>query len=376
MRSVCADCSEPFTDNWLDRRRIWWVVYCFSAGSDLTFGHPSTLPTSGVDVLPLTNVHDVVRPLAPCYDCPHSSPCVFSQSFTPAAHSRPPPVDAPTPYASIILQTFFHSFATQVINYLTTAQATLTSADVLRLNRDVDTLQSSLPPYFFREQPAWFDFSRAKLCWRLDNLRMVILRQTFLKVSLGQGPPSPEEEQIFERCVACAGEVIRSVQRFTESGPKSAMEWWYCLCVDFLGLSKEACLHDNRDTCRHFLFPAAFIPLIALRVRSASASAVDWVVVLQSAKGVLERVQHALLKPLASRCLAIISAVANLDGARHEEVNLDVDFTSFLEKLAAPVENEGMPSTALQVPGLGALTDLDALFSWFTPAGSPQPQPM
>ncbi|GJN94729.1 hypothetical protein Rhopal_007820-T1 [Rhodotorula paludigena] len=325
--------ATPFEQE--QRRRIWWVVYCFSAGSDLTFGHPSTLPTSGVDVLPLTNVHDV--------------------SFTPAAHSRPPPVDAPTPYASIILQTFFHSFATQVINYLTTAQATLTSADVLRLNRDVDTLQSSLPPYFFREQPAWFDFSRAKLCWRLDNLRMVILRQTFLKVSLGQGPPTPEEEQIFERCVACAGEVIRSVQRFTDSGPKSAMEWWYCL---------------------HFLFPAAFIPLIALRVRSASASAVDWVVVLQSAKGVLERVQHALLKPLAGRCLAIISAVANLDGARHEEVNLDVDFTSFLEKLAAPVENEGMPSTALQVPGLGALTDLDALFSWFTPAGSPQPQPM
>merc|ERR1711939_769944 len=107
---------------------------------------------------------------------------------------------------------------------------------------------------------------------------------------MGQSNATQEEEHIFERCVACAAEVIRSVQRFTEARPRSAMEWWYSL---------------------HFLFPAAFIPLIALRVRPSAPAAVDWVVAVQSAKGVLERVQHALLKPLASRCLAIISAVAN-----------------------------------------------------------------
>ncbi|BGP52268.1 hypothetical protein JCM10450v2_008239 [Rhodotorula kratochvilovae] len=320
------------------RRRVWWTLFCFEAGASMTFSHPSTLPTAGVDVLPLANVHD--------------------SYFTPAAVSRPAAnVDAATPYSSLLHQVYFAQFAISVVTYLTTSQHTITPADTQRIYRDLDLFQASLSPYVFREQPPWFDFARAKLCWRLDNLRMVILRQTFLKVSLGQSE-SPEEEQIFERCIACAGEVIRSVQRFTESAPRSAMEWWYSL---------------------HFLFPAAFVPLIALRVRPASPLAVDWVVVVQSAKGVLERVQHALLKPLASRCLAIISAVANLEGRGSTEVSsvqLDADFSSFLEKLAGPPEfSEGMPSLALQAPwqAPGVMTDLDALFQWFTPAGSPQP---
>ncbi|GAA5845840.1 hypothetical protein JCM9279_002394 [Rhodotorula babjevae] len=322
------------------RRRVWWTLFCFESGSSITFSHPSTLPTAGVDVLPLANVHDAY--------------------FTPAALSRPHSVDTATPYSSLLHQVYFAQFAISVVQYLTTAQQhTITPADIQRLYRDLDVFQASLSPYFFRDSAPWFDFARAKLCWRLDNLRMIILRQTFLKVSLGQGDATQEEEQIFERCVACAGEVIRSVQRFTEARPRSAMEWWYCL---------------------HFLFPAAFVPLIALRVRPSAPAAVDWIVAVQSSRGVLERVQHALLKPLASRCLAIISAVANVQSKGNTEVSsvpMDPDFASFLEKLAAPPESsEGMPSLALQAPwqAPGLMTDLDALFAWFTPPnGSPQP---
>lgn len=114
-------------------------------------------------------------------------------------------------------------------------------------------------------------------------------------------------------------------------------------------------------------------------MRPSAPAAVDWVVAVQSAKGVLERVQHALLKPLASRCLAIISAVANVESKGNTEVTsvqMDAEFATFLEKLAGPPESsEGMPSLALQAPwqAPGLMTDLDALLNWFTPAGSPQP---
>lgn len=130
------------------------------------------------------------------------------------------------------------------------------------------------------------------------------------------------------------------------------------------------------------MIPSTFLPLIALRVRPSSPVAIEWLEVVQSAKSILERIPHALLKPLATRCLTIITAVANLsEGNRphphHPEFQqqqpalLDADFTNFLEMLAGPMEMDGMPTQALQAPGL--LPDLDALFQWFTPAGSPQP---
>ncbi|TKA50396.1 hypothetical protein B0A53_06251 [Rhodotorula sp. CCFEE 5036] len=321
------------------RRRVWYILFCFESGAAITFGHPSTLPTFGVDVWPVLNVPDTV--------------------FTPATTVRPPPSSGATAYSSTFYQACFHQLAGQVLNCLT-VNPHLPLDDVLRLYRDVDSFQNSLPAFFFAAQPSWFDFARHRLAWRLDNLRMVILRQTFLKVSLASGPVTPEEERCWGKCVDCAAEVIRSVQRFTSSGSRCMMELWYAL---------------------HFVIPSTFLPLIALRVRPSSPVAIEWLEVVQSAKSILERIPHALLKSLATRCLTIISAVANLsEGSRppHPELQqqqqpalLDADFTNFLEMLAGPMEMDGMPTQALQAPGL--LPDLDALFQWFTPAGSPQP---
>ncbi|GAA5828526.1 hypothetical protein JCM11251_000835 [Rhodosporidiobolus azoricus] len=320
------------------RRRLWWGLYCFDSGAQLTFGHPSTLPIAGVDVLPMLNVQD--------------------SHFTPASLVRPPPCDIATPYSSLIWQAVFHTFASQIISYIT-SRPSITAQEALRLQNDLHQLQNALPPYFFAGQPPWFDFARHKLAWRLDNLRMVIGRQIFLRVSLAQSPVTQEEEEAWQKCIDCACEVIRSVSKFAE-GIRSTMEWWYAL---------------------HFLFPAVFIPLIALRVRPSSPRALDWVVSIQSAKVVLERVPSLLLRPLASRGLQIISAVANLDArdsASAPSAQIDIDFDSFLQMLAGPSEIDGSTAAATAaLPAPGLLADLDQLFSWFTPAGSPQPmQPM
>lgn len=190
------------------RRRVWFTLFVFDCGAALTFGHPSTMPTTGVEVLLPVNVSDM--------------------TFTPATPVRPSGVDAPTANSSLIYQTFFHQVANNIITELT-AQPQLPAKDALRLCHDLDVLQQSLPNYFSLSEPQWFDFARHKLAWRLDNLRMVILRSTFLRVSLSQGAVSAEEEQCWEKCVACAAEVVRSVQIFTEHAPRSSMEWWYAL---------------------------------------------------------------------------------------------------------------------------------------------------
>ncbi|BGP04040.1 hypothetical protein NBRC10513v2_007780 [Rhodotorula toruloides] len=321
------------------RRRAWWLLFAFDSGSQLTFGHPNTLPTTGVDVLPLVSVPDTV--------------------FTPSLTTRPQSFPDPTIYSSLIFQCFFHQMASQIVARLT-YYPNLPITESLILYHEVDSLQSALPSFFFSSPPAWFDFPRHLLAWRLDNLRMVVLRHTFLKVSLMQGPVTEEEERGWAKCVDCAAEVVRSVQRFSSEAQRTCMEWWYAL---------------------HFIIPSTFIPLIALRVRPASPSVIEWVDVVQSARSVLERVPHTLLKFTATRCLAIISAVADLSIARTDSrlsatnepsAVPDSDFTNFLEMLAGQGPGfEGEAASPVQAPGL--LPDLDTLLQWFTPSGSPLP---
>ncbi|GAA6010155.1 hypothetical protein JCM10207_005642 [Rhodosporidiobolus poonsookiae] len=324
---------SPFEQE--SRRRVWWCLVAFDSGAQLTFGHPSTLPTAGVDVQPLLCVSDV--------------------SFTPAAIVRPPSSDHATAYSSLFYQCLFHQLASQIISFLTT-RPNLTAAEALRLCSDIDLLQTSLPAYFFSSQPGWFAFARAKMAWRIENLRLVVLRQVFLKHSLAQAPTMDADEEAWQRTTHCAMEVIKSCAAFTEpEGARSMMEWWYCL---------------------HFLFPALWLPLVALRVRPASPAAIDWVVVIQTAKTVLERVKHALLKPLAERGIAIITAVAGLEAKdpAAPPLALDNDFSAFLELLAGTSELDGSTAAATAaLPAPGLLADLDQLFNWFTPAGSPQP---
>lgn len=118
--------------------------------------------------------------------------------------------------------------ASQIVARLT-VYPNLPINEALILYHEVDSLQSALPSFFFSSPPAWFDFARHLLAWRLDNLRMVVLRHTFLKVSLMQGPVTEDEERGWAKCVDCAAEVVRSVQRFTSEAQRTCMEWWYAL---------------------------------------------------------------------------------------------------------------------------------------------------
>lgn len=46
------------------RRRVWWGLYIFDSGASTTFGRPILLPErEAMDVLPISNIHDEVRPV-------------------------------------------------------------------------------------------------------------------------------------------------------------------------------------------------------------------------------------------------------------------------------------------------------------------------
>ncbi|KAK4048814.1 hypothetical protein OIV83_004580 [Microbotryomycetes sp. JL201] len=257
------------------RRRVWWTLFCFDCGAQMTFGHPSTMPTQGVDVLCLVNVNDA--------------------TFTPSAKMRPTGSTLPTSNSSIIFQTYFHQVANSIIHTLTTSAGPnpVTATTALHLCHDLDVLESTLPAYYFHRDPKWFDFPRQMFFWRTQNLRMLVLRSTFLKVALaGSETVSVDEERAWQKCTSCATQIVRSVQKYTDEQPRSCMEWWYCL---------------------HFVFPAIFVLLIALRVRPAHPEASrEWLTSVQRAANTVERVHYTLLKPLAQRCLTIITAVANV----------------------------------------------------------------
>lgn len=45
------------------RRRVWWGLYMFDSGAATTFGRPILLPgEEAMDVYPVLNIHDKVRP--------------------------------------------------------------------------------------------------------------------------------------------------------------------------------------------------------------------------------------------------------------------------------------------------------------------------
>ncbi|KAK4052942.1 hypothetical protein OIO90_004066 [Microbotryomycetes sp. JL221] len=363
------------------RRRIWWTLFVFDSGSQLTFGHPSTLPTQGVDVLCIVNANDA--------------------TFTPLTKTRPVGSTLPTSNSSLIYQTFFHQVASSIVQTLTSnTRGPLSAIDALQLCHDLDVLEGTLPAFYHHRDPTWFSFARNQFFWRTQNLRMLVLRSVFLKVALAGGSEGlhADEERAWQKCLTCAIQVVRSIQQFTEERDRCLMEWWYCC---------------------HFIFPPIFILLIALRVRPAhTAASRDWLETVQRAASTIERVHHPLLKGLAQRCLTIITAVANVPEAATSgpapqietstqaefglvdnsagNPPLDADFASFLEMLAgsgefdtsqAQPDASGHQALVVQnslsghvahphlrkvsnfdaINGNTTMGDLDALLSWFTP---------
>jgi transcriptional regulatory protein GAL4 len=77
------------------RRRTWWCLYIFDAGSTITFGRPLTITSAGIDAkLPLNT---------------------FDSNLTASTLSSPGNVESPTIYTSVRVQSQFHMLTTSLI---------------------------------------------------------------------------------------------------------------------------------------------------------------------------------------------------------------------------------------------------------------------
>lgn len=259
------------------RRRIYWTLLSFESGSVTTFGHPSTLPAKEANVRPISNVPD--------------------ELLKPAATEMPGPVDGPTIYSSLQQHARFHAFAAGIVEQTVGDPQ---AEDMLRLEAEVVTWRSTLPPYFFAlDVPSWFEFARERLQWRCEHLRMLALRPAFLRVAheslLADGNISPELESCWSHCLASAISTINSIKTYIDAVPKR---------------TKIETFYTNI-----FLFSAVFVPLIALRTRPQHDGAFEWLLSVQSALSILE---HFKFNPLAERCSQIITAVVAMS---HSSLN-------------------------------------------------------
>lgn len=190
------------------RRRLFWTLYCFEMGSILTFGHDCTLPDvgDGARVRPLTNIPE--------------------EALTPNATTLPPHVEYATIYSSLQQHSLFHAFANDIIHR---ASDSPTPGGLLRMDDEVVAWRAGLPSYFFKPSvPAWFEFARERIQWRLDHLRMVVLRPAFLRVAGLQGEPSADLEACWDRCLTSAMSTIQSIRTYIEAVPhRTSHEGFY-----------------------------------------------------------------------------------------------------------------------------------------------------
>jgi transcriptional regulatory protein GAL4 len=246
------------------RRRTWWCLYIFDAGSTITFGRPLTITSAGIDAkLPLNT---------------------FDSNLTASTLSSPGNVEAPTIYTSVRVQSQFHLLTTSLYNRIISKP--FPSAKQVLLWDDLYMGRwLQLVPEYYREDaivPECHALSHAIMTWRYKHLRMVIYRpfliQNALMSSRHESSPGACSEDntgnidsksdkgsyssssvyakvTCERCLKESHETIRHVNKFWQTHAHTRMACWYAL---------------------YFLFSATLVPVISLRNDPQSPMASEW----------------------------------------------------------------------------------------------------
>ncbi|PON22589.1 fungal specific transcription factor domain-containing protein [Trichoderma gamsii] len=271
------------------RRRVWWCLYAFDVGSIITFSRPFDFPQSGVDVELPINVHDA--------------------DLTTATTQRPPPADTTTLYSHLTAQCSFH-MATYNIYERMISDSFPSAKEMVELDdTSIESWLGSLPHYFqpSATQPPRYAFSHATLQWRYRNLRILAYRPFLLKRAMSgsewvQDQDGSEDlaniDIAFQRCLDAASESIELISRFWFNNSQTMMVSWYGL---------------------YFLFQAVLIPIVCLRNNPQSDLAGAWRDQVHESTRILESMMR--LNPTASRCLRIVTSLAQPYISNEEEIN-------------------------------------------------------
>lgn len=185
--------SSPFTME--IRRRVWWTLFIFVSGAQLTLGRP---PASlvGVNVRVPSNLHD--------------------QDLAVDMEKLPDVKDIPTVTSCLISQVNLANIANRVQVELLTNQIP-SNEDAMALDHDISVWFKNLPTYFGDEvQERWFQIPKWVLIWRSFHLRVVLHRPILFKAITAKDAIDTTISPVYT-CLVSAEECVQSICNFVES---------------------------------------------------------------------------------------------------------------------------------------------------------------
>ncbi|KAJ5085857.1 Lactose regulatory protein LAC9 [Penicillium argentinense] len=273
------------------RRRTWWCLYIFDAGSTITFSRPLAIPSAGIDSkLPLN---------------------ISESDLTVSATVAPESINAPTIYTNVRVQSQFHLLTNHIYNRII-SKPSPSAKQVLEWDDFYMTKWLNLVPEYYKETatvPVRHQFAHAIMTWRYKHFRLIIYRpfliQKTLQIARPQTayfnafpiPPSnietspasqPYIDLACERCQKESHETITCIDKFWNSTAHTRMACWYAL---------------------YFLFSATLVPVILLHSEPQSPLVEAWQEDIDKAIAIIKSMVG--LSPFAGRCFETLERLRN-----------------------------------------------------------------
>ncbi|KAH7259407.1 fungal-specific transcription factor domain-containing protein [Fusarium redolens] len=174
------------------RRQLFWVVYCFDSGFNITTGRPPYAQEGIIDTALPRNIDD--KDLEP-------------------SMLAPPEVNTPTTLSAVIAQAELAKHANSLyLEYLTakTANTKVEYQVAEAIERTLTDWRHKLPQYFTSvDVPIWFTGPRAVVLWKEQNLRIILWRG-----SKRNHPYLPSKTDAETRCLDAAMQSINDITAF------------------------------------------------------------------------------------------------------------------------------------------------------------------
>ncbi|GKT48109.1 regulatory protein LEU3 [Colletotrichum spaethianum] len=240
------------------RRQLFWTIYCFESGFNITTGRPPAMSEEFVDTRVPRNIDDKELPLkAPV----------------------PPAAEYPTTYSTIIAHAELAKIADAVYHEFLLAKTAGTKIEYRvaeTLERELNRWQQALPDYFVAtECPLWFRAPRAVVLWKKQNLRILLWRGSQLQHSY-----LPTRVNAEEKCHGVAMQSIHDIAVFCMAFEGSLHQGiiWYAtyflfqatLVLEANYLTKAAQSEQDRVAWQHSVSKSrACLKTLAQKSRSA-----------------------------------------------------------------------------------------------------------
>ncbi|KAG4253833.1 hypothetical protein FPRO03_07793 [Fusarium proliferatum] len=252
------------------RRQLFWVLYCFDSGFNITTGRPPYAQEGIIDTALPRNIDD--KDLEPTIPLPAE-------------------LDTPTTLSAIIAQAELAKHANSLYLEYLTAKTSNTKVEYRvaeTIERTLTDWRQKLPQYFTSaDVPVWFAGPRAVVLWKEQNLRILLWRG-----SKRTHPYLPNKTDAETRCLDAAMQSINDITAFCSENEG----------ILHLGIVWYA---------TYFLFQAALVLEASYLDREAQDKldheTADWRLMVHKAQSCL--VTFSARSRSAKRCLEILELI-------------------------------------------------------------------